>query len=271
MIEEKKRKSSYLTILTIVTVICIIAGCVIHLGFLPFGGRSGKMKSEKVATDRFQNVSLELDVGDVKIEKGSEFSVTYKYPSGCLPEISVSGGKLTVKQKMKDHISLKDLDCHLTITVPEGEELKNVDGYLDAGSVEVSGFTFDKSSNFNMESDVGSIELIDCTFGDLKLEADVGNISLNACTFKNLTASGDVGDIDLRECSFDAAECTTDTGSINVYVSGDGNFSSLTCKTDIGSITVDTDDPIRDEKIDLKVSTGDITVNGKEYEGSYKN
>ena len=262
---EKRGTGFYLTLLTVVTVICIIIGCVLHLGFGFFSWGTKKMTNDETATESFKDISLELDTGGVKIEKGTGFSVSYSYPSNALPEIKVSDGKLVVKQKMKN-INPKNMECYLTITVPEGEVLGSVDGDLDVCSFEIHGISFDKSSEINITTDVGSIEFTDCTFGDLKLDADVGNIILDACTFKKLTANGDVGDIEINKCTFDSAGCKTDTGSINVS----GSFSDLICKCDIGSITVETDKPGNDETMDLKVSGGDITVNGADCGTSYR-
>ena len=262
---DKRGTGFYLTLLTVVTVICIIIGCVLHLGFGFSRSGSGKMKSDEVAAERFKSISLELDAGDVIIEKGKSFNVSYRYPSNALPEIKVSGDKLVVKQKMKN-IHLNDLDCSLTITVPEGEELEGINGNLDVCSLKVNGFIFDTSSEIDITTDVGSIEFADCTFGDLKLDSDVGSISLDACTFKKLKAAGDVGNIDINKCTFDSADCKTDTGSINIS----GSFSSLICKCDIGSITVETDKPVKNETMDLKVSGGDITVNGEDRGSSYR-
>ena len=262
---DKRGTGFYLTLLTVVTVICIIIGCVLHLGFGFSGRGNGKMKSDEIATERFKKISLELDAGDVRIRKGKSFNVSYRYPSNSLPEIKVSGDKLVVKQKMKN-IHLNDLDCSLTITVPEGEELEGIDGDMDVCSLEINGFLFDTSSEIDITTDVGSIEFGDCTFGNLKIDADVGNILFDACTFKRLTANGDVGDIEINKCTFDSADCKTDTGSIKIS----GSFSSLICKCDIGSITVDTDNPVKDESMDLKVSGGDITVNGEDRGSSYR-
>ena len=203
------------------------------------------MKSDEVAAERFNSISLELDAGDIIIEKGKSFNVSYRYPSNALPEIKVSGDKLVVKQKMKN-IHLKDLDCSLTITVPEGEELEGINGDLDVCSLKINGFLFDTSSKIDITTDVGSIEFADCTFGDLKIDADVGNILFDACTFKELKATGDVGDIEINKCTFDSAEW------------------------DAGSITVETDKPVKDEKMDLKVSIGDVTVNGADCGTSYR-
>ena len=263
--KEKKGTGFFLAILTVVTVACIIVGCILHLGFGFSRSGSGKMKSDEVAAERFKSISLELDAGDVIIEKGKSFRVSYRYPSNALPEIKVSGDKLVVKQKM-NNIHLNDLDCSLTITVPEGEELEDINGDLDVCSLKVNGFIFDTSSEIDITTDVGSIEFADCTFGDLKLDSDVGSISLDACTFKKLKAAGDVGNIDINKCTFDSADCKTDTGSINIS----GSFSSLICKCDIGSITVETDKPVKNETMDLKVSGGDITVNGEDRGSSYR-
>ena len=262
---EKRGTGFYLTLLTVITVICIVIGCVLHLGigFPRFG--AGKMTGDEIETESFKSVSLALDAGDVVIKKGKSFNVSYRYPSKCLPEIKVSDGKLTVKQKMKN-IHLNDLDCSLTITVPEGVELEDIDGDMDVCSLEINGFIFDTSSKIDITTDVGSIEFADCTFGDLKIEADVGNILLDTCTFKKLTANGDVGDIEINTCTFDSADCKTDTGSISIS----GSFSDLTCKSDAGSIAVETDKPVKDEKMDLKVSTGSVTVNGEDHGSSYR-
>ena len=263
--KEKRGTGFYLTLLTIATVICIIVGCILHMGFGFFGGRNKKMTNDEVATEPFKSISLELDAGDVKIEEGTSFNVSYRYPSNALPEIKVSDGKLVVKEKM-NNINLNDLDCYLTITVPDGEVLGSIDGDMDVSSFEISGMTFDKSSKIDITTDVGSIELSDCTFGDLKLDADVGSILIDACTFKKLTASADVGDIEINKCSFDSADCKSDTGSIDVS----GSFSDLVCRCDAGSITVETDKPVKDETMDLKVSIGSITVNGSDCGTSYR-
>ena len=263
--KEKKGTGFFLAILTVVTAVCIIVGCILHLGFGFSRSGNGKMKSDEVAAERFNSISLELDAGDIIIEKGKSFNVSYRYPSNALPEIKVSGDKLVVKQKMKN-IHLKDLDCSLTITVPEGEELEGINGDLDVCSLKINGFLFDTSSKIDITTDVGSIEFADCTFGDLKIDADVGNILFDACTFKELKATGDVGDIEINKCTFDSAECKSDTGSIDVS----GSFSDLVCRTDAGSITVETDKPVKDEKMDLKVSIGDVTVNGADCGTSYR-
>ena len=58
--KEKKGTGFFLAILTIVTVVCIIVGCILHLGFGFSRSGSGKMKSDEVAAERFKSISLEL-------------------------------------------------------------------------------------------------------------------------------------------------------------------------------------------------------------------
>ena len=59
--KEKKGTGFFLAILTIVTVVCIIVGCILHLGFGFSRSGNGKMKSDEVATERFNSISLEMD------------------------------------------------------------------------------------------------------------------------------------------------------------------------------------------------------------------
>ena len=66
--KEKKGTGFFLAILTIVTVVCIIVGCILHLGFGFSRSGNGKMKSDEVAAERFNSISLELDAGSITVE-----------------------------------------------------------------------------------------------------------------------------------------------------------------------------------------------------------
>ena len=57
--KEKKGTGFFLAILTIVTVVCIIVGCILHLGFGFSRSGNGKMKSFFIWASAFHEAETE--------------------------------------------------------------------------------------------------------------------------------------------------------------------------------------------------------------------
>ncbi|MDD6491594.1 MAG: DUF4097 family beta strand repeat-containing protein, partial [Firmicutes bacterium] len=182
------KKNIYLTILTIVTVLCIIGGTCYHVigwGVSLAKGITrnfsqnttenvGKLTKDTVNLDAFSNISADVKVMDLTLTKGSDFSISYSASEKLVPEYGVDDGTLVLSQKRLKSNSLMGLDskkCSVTITVPE---------YLQ---------TVDINAN------VDDINVNQITAENLFLDANVGDIDVNACSFEKVVSNANVGDV----------------------------------------------------------------------------
>lgn len=236
-------RTLYLTILTIVTILCIIVGISVHV-FHVFSFQKTHTVQEEIELESFDSIQLDIDAGDFSIVYGDSYKVSYSYPDNFVPSVSVTNRILSVTQSLNNFRfrNLTSSDYSITIEIPEGTLLTNLDAKMDMGNFELNGLSVDV----------------------LSIDADMGNIELEDLTLKTATVRADMGNVELNDCSFDSANCTADMGSIDVS----GNFASLTAKCDLGSITVDSDS-IDSAKLDLSTSFGSIEVNGKSKGSSY--
>ena len=108
------KKNIYLTILTIVTVLCIIGGTCYHVigwgvslaeHFVPFFKSQQEETSTKQSSadntklDAFSNISVDVKVMDLTLTKGSDFSISYSASEKLVPEYDVDDGTLVLTQK----------------------------------------------------------------------------------------------------------------------------------------------------------------------------
>ncbi len=187
------KTSKYLQILTAVTVVCIIAGSAKHM----FGLFSAdKMREQSASLEEFDSIDLDMDLGDVQIVRGDSFSWTGEFFSKWMPELKVSGKKLTVSQSSSKSFNMKGTNkaCKLVITVPEGKTIQSLSADMDLGAF--------------------SSEKVD--YGDAEMVLDLGSLNLTDCTFIDLRGDVDLGSIELKNCSFEGAELNTDLGDITI-------------------------------------------------------
>lgn len=262
------KKNVYLTVLTIVTVICVVIGLCYHtINFgvsfmdglnIPFfslsrnttsgnGSKSSEMLKdpEDIMLDEFNTIKVDADVMDLNIEYGSNFSLSYYCNEKLIPDYKVKDGVLTVTQN-SDLTSLwgGNKKCSVTITVPE--ELEFVD----------------------IASDVGDIDLKNLSIKTLTLTADVGDIDIIRCTLGQVTLTADLGDIDVENSSFIELKATNDVGDTDIESSISLSDYEIDLKTDIGEVEVNDRNSHRsfqqpgtgNGKLTVSNSTGDIEV-----------
>ena len=234
------KKNVYLTILTIITVFCIIFGSVYHIlgwGFsfldvlfdLPhfsFDKDSAGPLSDsgEIELDDFTSIDADVYVMDLTIESADRASISFSGHSKLKPKYEVKNGTLFLTQNNFRNM-WGSKKCSVTITVPE-------DQYCD---------------RFDIQMDVGNIDIMDTDGETLELSADVGDIDITGCSFHNMDIQSDVGDIDVDNCDFLA---------VNIDCS-------------VGDICVNSAAGLSDYYIDLSTSFGDVEYNGREYHRSY--
>ena len=249
------KRNVYLIILTIITILCIIAGTCYHLvrfgisvaGGLPFiqtfmdavtdwndddssdnteSASSTKTVSSSQNLDAFTSIQADMNVMDLKVVSGDSYSIQYKASKKFVPEFEVKNNCLTIKQTQNVSFSTATRNAKCTVTVTVADSLDSV----------------------KIQSDVGDITLSDQTITTFSLYADAGDIDLENCTFTNMDISTDAGDIDIdskEDLSGYRIALDTSYGDVTVNhkkqrhsYSHDGNLSghTLTVSTDAGDI-----------------------------------
>lgn len=218
-------KKVFVVVISAVTVMCVVAGTLAHVGgwldggIFSFGGGSGKYQEYAEEQPEFRSLKMEADVMSVTIQRGDGYHISYKASEKLMPKIELKGDTLVVTQPSKGFSfwSWGNKKCEMTLTVPEGVQLADAEFDLDVGNLIISDLSVDH----------------------MKVTADVGNVEMNSCTGNRLEAEADVGNIEIRSSDFVDAEIENDVG--NVYYSTNSDLSgyNVTLATDIGKVTVD--------------------------------
>ena len=267
------KRNVYLIILTIITILCIIAGTCYHLvrfgisiaGGLPSiqtfmdavtdwndddssdnteSASSTKTVSSSQNLDAFTSIQADMNVMDLKVVSGDSYSIQYKASKKFVPEFEVKNNCLTIKQTQNVSFSTATRNAKCTVTVTVADSLDSVKIQSDVGDITLSDQT---NTTFSLYADAGDIDLENCAFGKSTVETDAGDFDLKNCTFTALSLYADAGDIDLENCT----------------------FTNMDISTDAGDIDIDSKEDLSGYRIALDTSYGDVTVNHKKQRHSY--
>lgn len=247
------KKTVFLAILTVITILCIIGGTIYHVsGFIDnihlfdFSGvtldHSRVTYSEDL--DEFSAIDLDTSVMDITLETGDTFHLSYDCVSYLVPEVTVKKGTLFLTQPDVPHFGGSNNACSMTLTVPSGTVFTNADISSDVGNIRISGLQAE----------------------DADIQADVGDLTISGCTFTRSELDADVGDIDIGDTDFGKSEITADVGDVEIT---GALFTNLEISNDIGDISVDVDADLSDYQMDLSTDLGSVTLNGVGYKRSF--
>lgn len=241
-------KKIYLTVLTIITVLCIIFGTIYHVG--PYVNRYTKIDlpffhygKDKIITFEQKYPPAEFATIDVDCVSvilntcdGDDILVSYDGSERLKPEINVTNGEFSVKQKPLRGAKPSNVESILTISLPKDKKMTGIDIDADMGSVDATGI---KAEAITMNLDMGSITCDGAEASELTVDTDMGNAELKNVSFKELDASADMGRVELlsakslEDYSFD---CSADMGS--VMINGNTVGSDYTKTGSAGDITI---------------------------------
>ena len=232
-------KKTYLGILTIITIVCIFSGLLYHVGHGLIGFATGRdyfswdnWDDEESATaggveqqtlDAFTAIEAESAVMDLTIQTGDSYSIRCDASTGLMPKYSVQDGKLIISQKsVSFHFvwGFNNQRCHVTVTVPQGTVLTNVQTDAATGDTNISGIETQTSS---VKSNTGDINIRDSKLGDTVIKTDTG-------------------DVEARDCSFTSGDISSSVGDIEVDSDTDLSTWKLDLETSVGDVEVNNDD-----------------------------
>ena len=287
------KRNVYLIILTIITILCIIAGTGYHLvrfgisvagGLLPSmqtfmdavldwnnddssdnteSAASTKTVSSSQNLDAFTSIQADMNVMDLNVVSGDSYSIQYKASKKFVPEFEVKNNCLTIKQLQNVSFFPATRNAKCTVTVTVADSLDSVKIQSAVGDITLLDQTI---TTFSLYTDAVDIDLENCAFGKSTFETDVGDFKLKNCTFTALSLYADAGDIDLENCASDKGTIETDAGDIDLK---NCTFTNMDISTDAGDVDIDSKKDLSGYHIDLDTSDGDVTVNHKKQRHSY--
>ncbi len=268
-------RKKYLTILTVVTVVCILAGLYIHVvSFaIPLFGTnkgSGKTVTDTVDITGVNDIDLDLDVFNVDISAGDSYSLSYSCPEAVKPEITTDDKGLHVKSRKNNHFfspfnlgSLKS-DCKMTITVPAGSSLNELSADVDLGNLNVNDLEIIEAE---LGADTGNINAVGLKTGSVSIDTDAGNVYLGDSTANTLNINTDAGNVRIDKVSAAQADVSSDVGNLDIS----GDFEILNGESDVGNINYDPADDSKEGRAVLITDVGNVRVNGESRGKKYMN
>lgn len=257
------KKTIYLTILSLVTVFCIIIGSIYHIsGWVGFGlgsifnfisddGDNSSSRRNQITysedIDTFNKIKIDTDAMNINIKEGNAYHLEYDCLESRKPQFKISGGTLDIQQPsargwLRNHFNYK---CNMTITVPSGTVLDGTDITTDVGNININNT---ECKDLTIESDVGNIEIKSCTFGYSEIESDVGDIEISSSDIGKTNIETDTGNINISTCEFKDMDIYNDVGNVELGSS----------KVDISNYT-----------IDLSTDLGSVKYNGEKHKKSF--
>ncbi|RKM61244.1 hypothetical protein D6855_04965 [Butyrivibrio sp. CB08] len=173
----------------------------------------GEMKSFETALSRFSNIDINLSVGDVTVEKGTDYSIEYCFPEKIQPEYGVKDGTLVIEGKEVKTISDNKLSkTYLIITVPEEMDLKDVSISVAMSDVNVDDIHADKLKG---KTSMGDVYVKRCEFSDAKWDCAMGYVSFDG-KYNKLNLESSMGDIKVSNNTNWKGTLKTGMGNIEV-------------------------------------------------------
>jgi len=179
------------------------------------------------AMGEYEEISVNISVGDVIIQTGEDFNLSLQEPEG-MPlglEYSVSNGRLEVWSTASIDLSgfkknFTNVKCGVTITVPEDMPLSTVDAYTDMGDITLSNICAGEMEAGTGMGDIAARELL---VDDLSMETGMGDITLEGGLPLEAGLETGMGDIKVStSCSERQCHYELDCGMGEVKVNGRG-------------------------------------------------
>lgn len=202
------KKNIYLIIITIITVVCIIAGSLYHIGgfaldlfdnLIPHSDKSlGNVCTKELSVDKFSNLVFDTTISNINVKTGDSYTVSYKCNKRLVPKIKSSGDTLTISQSKGSNYR-RNTTSEITVTIPEGAALNKL----------------------SFDTGVGDLYVTDCSFATCDVDSGTGDLSFENCAFDEMDIDGGTGDITvISSQSLDGYMMDLDSGTGDITING---------------------------------------------------
>lgn len=208
----------------------IAFGGTLHDGFgihYGFSSRSSSKKTQTLPVDAFSSLTIDLTMGDIEVKEGAGFEVKIKDIPEDEYHVSIEQDtlKITTSQTWKFSIHMNALDYKVSVTVPKGTALENINIHSSMGDVTLDTIN---CTYVNIDQDMGDIDIRESKVnGDVEVDNRMGDIKFAGQVLGNMKVDDAMGDIKLllngseAEYSYDLSTSMGDI-KINGESSSDG-------------------------------------------------
>lgn len=242
-------RKTYLLMLAIITIICIIVGSIEHLGggfklwnigsIISVGDdeldEEDRLDMEDVVEfESFSNIQVETGVANLTIKKSDRNAVS----------TNISKKKLVPKVAVKDD----------TLIISQSSKFANNFKLADLGG--------------NNRCDI--VIEVDGDIDDLSIECGVGNLDIRHKDINNIDIELGVGDAELKVSDFENCDIEVGTGDVTMSDLSEQADYSMDMECGVGDITVgdskvshEYDAGDGEKNLDVEVGVGEIEVSFK--------
>ncbi len=220
-----------------------------------------QLQGETQTLEEFRSIEIEVLAADIRVVQGEQWAVSYqlseKEPLKCL---KVENGTLYLETTFdaREYFDRND-EWFVTVTVPEGAALDEVELDTLSGNAGIQGFQCDSAS---LSSTSGTVEAKQIDARELSLESVSGSVTASAVSADEMEAETVSGEIRL-EGAFGEVETDSISGAVEVEgsVSRKGSMESTS-----GAMTL----LLSHEAAVQASSMGEITLNGSKESSPLK-
>ena len=265
-------ETKFISTILIVAIALLLVGAVIFfICFASSGFKISAISTAKAdyktysATEYIDEVVLAFDTDDIEVvfdENALFASIKYPILSNKKDEaitavdISVDGGKLTVKEKSVRPLTFTfgTPDTKVTLTVPSSQKIA-LKVITDTGDVSISNATV---SAFDFSTDTGDVKISDSSFESIHIDGDTGDVKLlNSMVTGAVSISSSTGDIEIAELVAESVDIDGDTA--DVKMSGSLKANRVEIELDTGDVNAKTA-KIDASNIKISTDTGDVKM-----------
>jgi len=252
-------KKIYVVVLSVITSVAVIFGCLYHL----YGGvgndeerKNDELVSKSFDFDDIEIIDVDAGLIDLNIERGDGFSATYTGRSDYMPIITGEDKTLKVIQEKNSEIinfnffkmdKRKNIKAGnlLTITVPEGAELTDLNVQCALGDIDIKDVL---SQKIEIECGLGDIKISDSVADGIVIEGDMGDITFDAVDVNAIDAELSMGNFE--------AELVRETSDYSMDLS----VTMGKCKVDGKSVSNKYSSSVSNDNIKIECDMGDIDI-----------
>jgi len=236
-------KRIYLSILSLVTVACIIAGVLWNIGgytgiFRGSGRETNGNADQTTGNTAFTRIDIDVTSMDVTVKTGDGFHVSWTCPEKLVPECRADGTTLTVRQRgytRDSWLHLGSTTSELTVTVPKGTVLEKLTVSSDAGNLTLSGLN---TADTELTTAAGNITAEGSALGQADVHSAAGNITITSCTSAELlTVQSNAGNVKITSCTFENLTAKSNAGNATLRSDTDLSAYGMRLSTDLGDVS----------------------------------
>ncbi|MDE6220986.1 MAG: DUF4097 domain-containing protein [Lachnospiraceae bacterium] len=234
------KRSVWITVITIITVCCVIGGTFYHIfrygaGF--FG--HGATENTSLELEAFDAINVDANLMNVTITAGNQFYLSCVYSDELEPVYEVKSGTLTIKQRVYSRVGVNNAECSLSLTVPAQKVLDSINVHTALGNIELEGIS---ASECELLSNMGNCTLRKCSFDKSDLKTNLGEISVRDTGLGKAEVDNDMGEINLDACTFGDLSITASMGGVKVDAAQALDGYDMELEADLGSVHVNNRD-----------------------------